>query len=66
VSKTLLEVDKLVNLAVMKTHEIPGVTMLHKQYVGTYMQTPHLDRMAAEGSPWNRTGFIEEAMEDET
>ena len=36
VSRTLLEADKLINLAVMKTHEIPGVTMLHKQYVGTY------------------------------
>ncbi|MFT5085777.1 MAG: hypothetical protein ACI906_000447 [Candidatus Latescibacterota bacterium] len=38
VSKTLLDVDKLVNIAPMKTHDIPGVTLLHKQYVGTYMQ----------------------------
>ena len=38
VSKTLLEVDKLVNIAAMKTHDIPGVTLLHKQYVGTLMQ----------------------------
>jgi uncharacterized protein (DUF362 family) len=38
VSKTLLEVDKLVNVAAMKTHNTPGITLLHKQYVGTYMQ----------------------------
>jgi len=38
VSKTLLDVDKLVNIPAMKTHDIPGITLLHKQYVGTYMQ----------------------------
>ncbi|RKY63005.1 MAG: hypothetical protein DRP99_04960, partial [Candidatus Latescibacterota bacterium] len=38
VSKTLLECDKLINLPVMKTHDIPGVTLIFKNYVGTFMQ----------------------------
>ncbi|MFH1006491.1 MAG: DUF362 domain-containing protein [Candidatus Latescibacterota bacterium] len=38
VSETLLNCDKLINLPAMKTHDIPGVTTIHKQYVGTYMQ----------------------------
>ncbi|MFH1006492.1 MAG: DUF362 domain-containing protein [Candidatus Latescibacterota bacterium] len=38
VSKTLLDCDKLINLPVMKIHNIPGVTTIHKQYVGTFMQ----------------------------
>lgn len=38
VSKTLLEVDKLINIPAMKTHDHPGVTLIHKNYVGTYMQ----------------------------
>ena len=37
VSKTLLECDKLINLPVMKTHYIPGVTLIFKNYVGTFM-----------------------------
>ncbi len=44
VSKTLLEVDKLVNVAAMKTHNTPGITLLHKQYVGTYMQRAYGER----------------------
>jgi hypothetical protein len=44
VSRTLLEVDKLVNVAAMKTHDIPGVTLLHKQYVGTFMQRAYGER----------------------
>jgi len=38
VSKTLLECDKLINIPVMKTHDIPGVTLIFKNYVGTFMQ----------------------------
>lgn len=38
VSKTLMEVDKLINIPAMKTHDTPGVTLIHKNYVGTYMQ----------------------------
>ncbi|MBI2505227.1 MAG: DUF362 domain-containing protein [Candidatus Latescibacteria bacterium] len=44
VSKTLLSVDKLVNVAAMKTHDIPGITLLHKQYVGTFMQRAYGER----------------------
>ena len=44
VSKTLLAVDKLVNVAAMKTHNTPGITLLHKQYVGTYMQRAYGER----------------------
>ena len=38
VSRTLLEADKLINIPAMKTHNIPGITLLHKNYVGTFMQ----------------------------
>ena len=44
VSKTLLDVDKLVNIPAMKTHDIPGITLLHKNYVGTFMQRAYGDR----------------------
>ena len=50
VSKTLLECDKLINVPVMKTHDIPGVTTIHKQYVGTYMQNAY-------GSSWGKGGL---------
>ena len=65
VSRTLLEVDKLVNIAAMKTHDIPGVTLLHKQYVGTFMQRAYgarnnskmdLHRYGNERVPW---GFMD-------
>ena len=47
VSKTLLEVDKLINIPAMKTHDIPGITLLYKQYVGTYMQRAYGDRSSS-------------------
>ena len=50
VSKTLLECDKLINVPVMKTHDIPGVTTIHKQYVGTYMQNAY-------GAGWGKMGL---------
>jgi uncharacterized protein (DUF362 family) len=53
VSKTLLEVDKLVNIPAMKTHDIPGITLLHKQYVGTYMQRAYGVRGNSKGGLHN-------------
>ena len=50
VSKTLLECDKLINVPPMKTHDIPGVTTIHKAYVGTYMQNAY-------GSGWGKGGL---------
>jgi len=50
VSKTLLACDKLINIPAMKTHDIPGVTTIHKQYVGTYMQNAY-------GSGWGKGGL---------
>ena len=44
VSKTLLEADKLINIPAMKTHDHPGVTLIHKQYVGTFMQRAYGER----------------------
>ncbi|MBT4497614.1 MAG: DUF362 domain-containing protein [Gemmatimonadetes bacterium] len=44
VSKTLLEVDKLINIPAIKTHDHPGVTLIHKQYVGTFMQRAYGNR----------------------
>jgi len=49
VSKTLLECDKLINVPVMKTHNIPGETTIHKQYVGTFMQNAY-------GTGWGKGG----------
>jgi hypothetical protein len=65
VSRTLLEVDKMINLPAMKTHDIPGVTLLHKQYVGTLMQRAYgsydnskmnLHQFGNERVPW---GFLD-------
>jgi len=50
VSKTLLECDKLINVAVMKTHDIPGETTIFKQYVGTYMNNAY-------GGRWGKGGL---------
>ncbi len=49
VSKTLLECDKLINIPVMKTHNIPGETTIFKNYVGTYMQSAY-------GTDWGKGG----------
>lgn len=65
VSETLLDLDRLVNIAVMKTHNIPGVTLLHKQYVGTLMQRAYGTSNSSKGAlhsfgdnrvPW---GFVD-------
>ena len=49
VSRTLLDCDKLINVPVMKTHDIPGVTTIHKQYVGTYMQRAYGVKSSSKG-----------------
>ena len=69
ISKTLLDVDKLVNIPAMKTHDTPGVTLIHKNYVGTFMQRAYGDRgnhkgklhnfIAGAGSGQVVAGFID-------